>query len=913
MGRKLFYLITVLPFYLFTFLPLPAGAKAGSPIKGGTTSDGITITEPKLKHFVLVDDGYSYKIEGNSTKNSIKFSVNIPKGQEASLRYKFFLEINSSIAGGVVLGGSSASFTAKVDQAAAKTHTNPNRLCYQADEIIIPEGPHDISLEARFNGKDCICTGGIDSLSIHIHNYSITELAKEPLCGEKGVNRSRCDVCNKEIVDSVFSKHPDHLWKEFPGQQSSCMSNVGKIMKCEYCAKTEIIHDGKMRNHDFDDSGTCRLCGLHKPKCNADGSVYEINDASEMRVLSELVSIGEISGNIGVDIKSDLVFTPEMPMMPLGSMDHPFQGVLNGNGHRIRGVVNCFQGLDCLGFVGVAKGTLLSHAVIANLIFDGENSMTGTACVGGIVAYATNCDILNCANFGTLEGNNYVGGIVGYADQQVSIQNCASASDIRTVGKWNPIACGMPLGHILNSYGAATNDKGGSLDELTTTVLRHCFSTHGSGDGLTRISWDMLSSYDMLLLLKEESQEPSFMMSQNDRYPIPVVNSTISAKANNALEAPKRVSMQRAASFNRSDDDYASEKDNEIVVIGGYVDENSPTQYDFSIEEIIHEDSILYPDLNCLYITTRSVPEGFQPYEWIYGGNLLGFESYIIPDDSAYVKMREYSLVSADKVRAVAETVYEYSGPTEQINEYTIENGTSSLKSRIHFENTYDIIYQECINGVMKTVWSVKTDYDDSGRATSTNVYSHNYTTGEKRLEYSYTYKNGENAGTEDDNYTEYVDSETNTIHVIYNYPDTEPGEPITRDHYILRASDQYLLENRVEEMVGNEPILIDGMYFIYDDDGTLVQSVVFGPVEGGSDIRPYMYYDYTGRWPVNPFPTTAIQVPTVNHPSLQKYMDPNIYDMQGRVVSRVTDTQDPFSGLPRGIYIYQGTKYLKR
>ena len=126
-------------------------------------------------------------------------------------------------------------------------------------------------------------------------------------------------------------------------------------------------------------------------------------------------------------------------------------------------------------------------------------------------------------------------------------------------------------------------------------------------------------------------------------------------------------------------------------------------------------------------------------------------------------------------------------------------------------------------------------------------------------------------------------------------------------------GSDQALLETREEEMIGNDAYFIDGMYFIYDDEGALVQGVAFGPVKGKNVIGPYMYYDYVGRWPASPFPTTAIQVPTVNHPSLEKRMDSNIYDMQGRVVSRVTDTQDPFSGLPRGIYIYQGTKYLKR
>jgi hypothetical protein len=30
-------------------------------------------------------------------------------------------------------------------------------------------------------------------------------------------------------------------------------------------------------------------------------------------------------------------------------------------------------------------------------------------------------------------------------------------------------------------------------------------------------------------------------------------------------------------------------------------------------------------------------------------------------------------------------------------------------------------------------------------------------------------------------------------------------------------------------------------------------------------------------------------------------------------VVRKVTDMRDPFSGLPKGLYIYQGKKYLKR
>ena len=914
MDRKFLYLLTVLPFYLLTLIPITvSAANVVFPYEGGTTSDGIVVTKPVLKKFQLIKENELFQVDSNSSNPSIKFSVTVPDGQQAVLRYKFFFNISSTIAGGGVDNGSKVTFNVKVDKKPQKKHTDGTSICYQADEVIIPQGPHDISLEVRFEGRDCKYAGSIDSLSIHIHHFGIKELASEPLCGETGENHYKCDVCGKDSVEVVMAKQNDHHWIEYPSQKSSCMSNVGNVKKCEYCPKTEISHNGTLKEHDFDGNGQCRVCGLRMPKSNADGSVYYINDAGEMRILSEMVSLGRVSGNIGVDIKSDLVFTPNLPMMPLGTADHPFQGVLNGNGHRISGVINYFKGADCLGFVGVAKGALQSHAVIANLIFDGGNSMSGATCVGGIVGYAINCDILNCASFGTLEGSNYVGGIVGYADLHVGIYHCASASLIRTAGNWNPMACGMSNGHLLNSYGASTNSLGGSLDPLATTMLRHCFSTHGRANGLTTLSSDIFKSYNMVELLKEQSETPYFVMSETDHYPIPVVNSTVTAKANRAFEAPKLVSLRRAATL-RAADDEGSEKDNEIEVIRGYFDENAPTQYFHTIEDVMREDAVQNPDINCLYVVTRSVPKGSKLYEPVSGGDLLGFESYVFPEDSSYIKMKEYHLVSANQVKAVAEAVNYRSGANERIDIYDIDNDAYSLKSRISFVNDYDIVYEENYNGVMKPLWSIETQFDDSGRAISTNGFSHNHLTGETRLEYSCTYdSDGNGAGTANDDYMEYLDSQTNTFHIIYKYTDVNPGEPVLRDHYILRASDYTLLETRTEDISGNDPQLIDGLYFIYDDEGLLTQSVAFATDENSSDVLPYLYYEYVGDWTNNPYITTAIQIPTVKQPSLKDRMDLNVYDMQGRVIRRATDMQNPFSGLPRGLYVYQGKKYIKK
>jgi hypothetical protein len=181
-------------------------------------------------------------------------------------------------------------------------------------------------------------------------------------------------------------------------------------------------------------------------------------------------------------------------------------------------------------------------------------------------------------------------------------------------------------------------------------------------------------------------------------------------------------------------------------------------------------------------------------------------------------------------------------------------------------------------------------------------------------MEYSWQYDlTGKADKTPTKDYVEYLDSLNNVIHIISTY--TDEDSIILRDHYILRATDQYPLEIRTETMIDGTPYLVDGSYFIYDDDGALLQMVDFGP-EGDdvttSAIIPYVYYDYLGYWEATPY-VSAIKVPTVAQPSLKKRIDPNVYDLQGRVVRKATDLQDPFIGLPKGIYIYQGVKYIKK
>ena len=920
MGKRIFYILTVLLFSIST-ASADNATKTLFPMDGGTTSDGIIISKPTIDGFQIMAKSNKLNAEKCRKKASMTFAITVPDGKVASIDFKLLITLAKTER--VPTGNTQIFFSVKVDNQRAISHqSEKGKIDYSLQKFRIPSGLHHVVIEAHFtaaqNDDKVTMKGGVQNMYVHVHQFAEPVLLCEAICGQSGMTNSQCEICGLDSVVIIAPKYEDHKLIKNSQTKNSCLSNLGSLTTCERCPYSIIERIDTIKGHDFDDNGTCRVCKMHMPNSNANHSVYEIYNASEMRILAEMVSIGAIPGNIGVDIKADLVFNNDTTLLPLGSFEHPFQGVLNGNGHRIRGITNCFQGIDCLGFVGVAQGTPLSHAVIANLIFDTGNIMKGTACVGGIVGYASYCDIMNCASFGSLEGNNYVGSIVGYADKQVSFHNCASVSKIRTEGYWNPMACGLPYGHILNSYGAATNSLGGLPDEMTTTTFRHCFTTEGSTDGLTQVNRETMMSYDMVQLLNEESESPCFVMSQNDAYPIPVVNTTIQAKPNGNIPTtwaaiPRRVPMAHLTNA----DDEPGEKGREIEVIGGYYNEAAVAGLGSTTEEFISKDSVEYADFKRTYIVTYSVTdEDFELYEPMGGGELMNFESYMLSPDSTYLKVTEYDLGTSGKLKARAETINDWSGAEERIDEYAITDGSRKHKSRTIIEKDDDIIYMENIDGILRKVWSLKTTYDELGNPISSDMYLHNYKTGETHLDYSvqYDYHNpGE--GTENASYIEYMDQQTNTIHIIFNNLDSISSAVISREHLIISDAGEFLREIRSEKMINGEPYLTDGMYFVYNDEGILVQSVAYGPKNEnnpGFNLRPYLYYEYIGLEKPNPYPT-AIKVPSVDLPSLQKHTDYNIYDMQGRVVRRVKDVHDPFSGLPNGLYIYQGEKYLKR
>ena len=236
-----------------------------------------------------------------------------------------------------------------------------------------------------------------------------------------------------------------------------------------------------------------------------DGSAdkpYKISTAAELAWFRDQVNSGytTISATLTKDIdlaefchaKDGTKYTKEVSWTPIGNSDNienMYQGTFDGNGKTIRNLyindISEYIGIPCeAGFFGYAeKGSIknitfdnakvkttaddyrtgilvgVAGSCIENIKILANCSVEGKNYVGGIVGRA-NGDIGNCENHAMVNGANFVGGIVGnYVFSDKSITSCANYGVITGSGESvGGIAGYFVSGTILNcaNYGDIT-------------------------------------------------------------------------------------------------------------------------------------------------------------------------------------------------------------------------------------------------------------------------------------------------------------------------------------------------------------------------------------------------------------------------------------------------------------------------
>ncbi len=194
----------------------------------------------------------------------------------------------------------------------------------------------------------------------------------------------------------------------------------------------------------------------------------------EIRTLAELQAIattGNLSGYYILmnDINasdtanwSDAGTTGTQGFWPIGTETVHFQGVFDGNGHKITGLTINRLAENYVGlFASLGQG-----GEIRNLTLEG-GSVTGNSSVGNLVGQISGGKIENCSTTGNVTGigtyGNFIGGMVGYCNYG-TVVNCAAAGQV--TGK---LYVGGLIGSCGSHYG--NRDYSSITDSHATGVV----------------------------------------------------------------------------------------------------------------------------------------------------------------------------------------------------------------------------------------------------------------------------------------------------------------------------------------------------------------------------------------------------------------------------------------------------------
>ena len=256
---------------------------------------------------------------------------------------------------------------------------------------------------------------------------------------------------------------------------------------------------------------------LNENKEGGDGSPdspYEISTATELKNFRDIVN-GANDQTVDSDADAKLMNDIDLSSVcseekgtwtPIGIISQQYSGTFDGNGKTISGLYidsssDNYQGLFGYVYRGTVQNLSVSGSVKGNdyvggvvgynnggtvtgCIFSGSGSVsgvTGSDYVGGIVGYnGTGATVSNCYNTGTVTGNDYVGGVVG--QNFGGVENCYNTGTGTVTG--NDFVGGVVGqnfgGTVENCYNTRTvsgSDYVGGVVGDNISSVTNCYNT----------------------------------------------------------------------------------------------------------------------------------------------------------------------------------------------------------------------------------------------------------------------------------------------------------------------------------------------------------------------------------------------------------------------------------------------------
>ena len=217
---------------------------------------------------------------------------------------------------------------------------------------------------------------------------------------------------------------------------------------------------------------------------------YKIQNVDDLKKLAENVNNGEAYANTYFKLTANIDLNNEPNWTPIGTEDTLFQGTFDGGGHQITNLK--IGKREYGGLFGNVWG-----ATIQNCNVTGE--VNGYNYSGGIVGYANdNTHILNCSFQGNVEGaGENRGGIVGDTSSGCEVSGCFVTGKVKGSQSVGGIA-GSGVGTIKNCYAladvtVARDSAGGIAGYANNLTIENCYysgkvSSNGNAGGIAGIA-----------------------------------------------------------------------------------------------------------------------------------------------------------------------------------------------------------------------------------------------------------------------------------------------------------------------------------------------------------------------------------------------------------------------------------------
>ena len=259
-----------------------------------------------------------------------------------------------------------------------------------------------------------------------------------------------------------------------PQEESKEEPPEGISLLMEEENSTEVFED---KTADFAGAGTAE-------------NPYKIQNVNDLKKLAEKVNGGEAYANTYFKLTASIDLNNEPNWTPIGTEDTLFQGTFDGGGHQITNLK--IGKREYGGLFGNVWG-----ATIQNCNVTGE--VNGYNYSGGIVGYANdNTHILNCSFQGNVKGNGQDrGGIVGSTSIGCDVSGCFVTGTV-TGGNCVGGIAGNGVGTIKNCYALADvtaggDSAGGIAGYAYGITIENCYysgkvSSNGNAGGIAGIA-----------------------------------------------------------------------------------------------------------------------------------------------------------------------------------------------------------------------------------------------------------------------------------------------------------------------------------------------------------------------------------------------------------------------------------------